>query len=516
MLEARLAVRREGDPGRLTYAVYASPWTRLPKRVRSQRGARATDEAADPAARLKHVHVYYGTPRGTIWQLSDDSTGAVLSIPVPDDMVTPEAVEETFRQAVFPVSIETSSDGGKTWVQDRDERAQQDWTSSIRRLYGLLGVGDGHWGAARILARTGEELVRHPPRHLQEIAGEVQAKVPGAQITLKAPVDQLFVRVGSHSFAVGTLGSMAIQWPIYVTPIGLGDDIGGSWECFTIDDVLSTLRYPRTIPKARVAPVAEIQAKSKPPESSRVHRRSSRPIEPPGPTIKIVPKFDANDPAYKTRTVGSAYQEPIRPVQLLNGKRAVLIWIFPQQESSADWRLKVMHREGSWPLQSDERAALDDWLEHFAETEWPERTQLWPSTYVAKSEAWERVQEATAERLPEPFIRRGFDETDLSRLRDICTTIAGANFLGFGFLSDEQVTEYAPGINPGPPGLEAYSNRFTIAVRLRRDDAHVDPALITRLVEALRASTPAWMTLNVGTDEGDFVAGVGVADKTLI
>ena len=342
---------------------------------------------------LKYVHVHYGTPQGTIWLLSDEPAGAALTIPVGDDPLTPKAAEEAFHRAVFPVVVETSSDGGKTWVQHPDDTPQPDWRSTLRRLYGLLGVGGGHWRAGRIRARSGEDLVRHPPKLLQSIAEEVQARIPEARIMLQAPMDQLFVHVGNRSFAVGTLMNRATQWPVYVAPMGPGDDLGGSWECFTTDDVLSTLHYPTTRPTVRVATLAELKAKSEPRARQEGRPRLSTPFEPAGLPIKIVPRFDPNDPANKTRIEGGVYRDPLRPVELVNGRRNVLVWIFPSPHGRAGWSFDILHREGPWPLQPDERAALEDWLEHFAEEEWPEREQLWPATYRAKAEMWEQAQE---------------------------------------------------------------------------------------------------------------------------
>lgn len=346
------------------------------------------------ATMLKYVHVHYGTSQGTIWLLSDEPEGAVLSIPVGDEPLTPNAADEAFHRAVFPVVVETSSDGGKTWVQHPDDNPKPNWRSALRRLYGLLGVGGGHWRAGRIRARSGEDLVRHPPKLLQDIAAGVQARIPGARTMLQAPMDQLFVHVGNHSFAVGTLLNRATQWPVYVAPVGPGDDLGGSWECFTVDDVLSTLRYPTTHPPVRIATFDELRTKSEPQARQEGRPRSSTPFEPAGHAIKIVPQFDASDPTYKTRIEGGVYKDRPRPVVVVNSGRRVLVWIFPSPHGRAGWSFDIMHREGPWPLQPDERAALEDWLEHFAEEEWPEREQLWPATYRAKAEMWEQAQEA--------------------------------------------------------------------------------------------------------------------------
>lgn len=102
-----------------------------------------------------------------------------------------------------------------------------------------------------------------------------------------------------------------------------------------------------------------------------------------------------------------------------------------------------------------------------------------------------------------------------AKLEETCRSIAGATFIGFAFVPNNSVTEYVPGINPGPPGLEEWTNRFTVAVHLR-PDVSVDAVLIRRLEEALRTQAPAWMSFVVGTFEGGFMAGVGVVGRTLL
>jgi hypothetical protein len=217
------------------------------------------DGGTRPSTLTKYVHVHQGTAQGTTWLLSDEAIGAVLRIAVPEGPLTPEVAEEAFAGATYPLVNETSDDGGRTWVQHLDVGPQRDWTLARRLIYSLLGTGGGRWKAARIRARTGEDLVRHPPKLLQDVAEQIQAAVPGAQCTLQAPNDQLFVRVGMRTFAMATSMKRATTWPFYVTPIPPTTEAGGSWECFSIEDVLSTLKWPDVQPSVRIASVEEIR-----------------------------------------------------------------------------------------------------------------------------------------------------------------------------------------------------------------------------------------------------------------
>lgn len=366
------------------------------RHVRAEQAAKLGENAESPAAAVlspssgapapfAYVHVEYGGPHGTAWFLSDDPKGAVLRIPVPEGPLTSQAAEEAFERAAFPLVIETSSDGGKTWVQHPDETSQPDWRSAKRRLYGLLGVGGGHWNAGRIRARSGEDLVRDPPQLLQDIADRIRAEIPEARIMLRAPTQRIIVSFGNRHFEVATMQHSPTEWPIYVmAPRG---EMNAHWECFVVDDVLSALRYPTVQPKMRLVSADEIKAKS----ANRAQAHARPPVvrefvAVPAPSpIRVIPKFDTNDPRFKTTRLDTgAYRDPVRPVQILNEDRDVIVWIIPLPEGSAGWRFEVMHQAGPWPLRADERAALEDWLEHFAQNEWPDRVQLWPLLYKAR------------------------------------------------------------------------------------------------------------------------------------
>jgi hypothetical protein len=209
---------------------------------------------------LKYIHVEHGTPHGTVWRLSGDAKGALMQVPVPAGEMTPRIAEQAFADAVFPMIIETSADEGKTWVQHLDVSPRRDWPGARGLLYALLGTG--RWNAGRIRARTGEELVRHPPKLLQEIADAVRGAHPGARIMLRPPMDQLIVSLPNHrTFAAAPSMRTPMQWPVYVTPVPPPRPEDGSWECLTVAEVLSTFRWPEVQPEVRIASLDEIRAK---------------------------------------------------------------------------------------------------------------------------------------------------------------------------------------------------------------------------------------------------------------
>lgn len=110
----------------------------------------------------------------------------------------------------------------------------------------------------------------------------------------------------------------------------------------------------------------------------------------------------------------------------------------------------------------------------------------------------------------------GFAGNAVSQLYDVCAALAGSAFLGLAAASAP--TNYAPGLNPGPPGMEWSSLRATLAVQLRRaglpDAVFLD--LARRLRLELHALCPSWMTVVIGTDESGAMCGVAVAGLTLV
>jgi hypothetical protein len=230
------------------------------RHVRSQAQLDSTAQSQTTSV-MKYVHVDHGTPSGTIWRLSDDPDGGLMRIPVPAGTLTPKIAEDAFAHAVFPLIVETSDDEGETWVHHPDESPKRDWPGARGLLYTLLGMGSGRWNAGRIRARTGEELIRHPPKQLQEIADRVRVERPDADIILRPPMDQLMVCFKDRTFAVAPPMRTPAELPIYVTPVPPPTEDTGSWECSTIEEVLSAFGWPDVQPKMRIASVSEIRAK---------------------------------------------------------------------------------------------------------------------------------------------------------------------------------------------------------------------------------------------------------------
>jgi hypothetical protein len=111
----------------------------------------------------------------------------------------------------------------------------------------------------------------------------------------------------------------------------------------------------------------------------------------------------------------------------------------------------------------------------------------------------------------------GYAGNALAQIVNAASAIAGEAFVGFAVAIGDTTT-YSPGINPGPPGFEWSSNRALLAIQLVRaglpDAAFED--MRRRLRVELSLICPSWMTFNVGTLEGGFVASVGIVGVTLL
>lgn len=113
---------------------------------------------------------------------------------------------------------------------------------------------------------------------------------------------------------------------------------------------------------------------------------------------------------------------------------------------------------------------------------------------------------------------RGIIANAYNDIYDTMSALLGANFLGLVSPTLANEVVYWPGLNPGPPGFEWASNRAITAVRMQRlglDDQSFQ-ALVARAAETLDAMIPAWMGYEIGTDEGGFIAGIGIVGVTLI
>jgi hypothetical protein len=200
--------------------------------------AQPHEHAAVPSIH-KYVHMgHWGADR-TAWRLSDHPDGAVATVSVPAEPLTPEIVRRVLADAFLPLVIETSADAGQTWVKHPDESVTHDWAAARKLLDAVLSAGT--WNAGRIRARAGEELVRHPPRHLQEIAERVRAKNPDAEVVLHVPTDQLVVRLNDRTVMLAPAMRKPAQWPVYVTQVSPPDASVGARECLSVEDVESAL-----------------------------------------------------------------------------------------------------------------------------------------------------------------------------------------------------------------------------------------------------------------------------------
>lgn len=100
-------------------------------------------------------------------------------------------------------------------------------------------------------------------------------------------------------------------------------------------------------------------------------------------SIRIVPNFDPVDPAFQARPILGGYKEPLRPIEVLNGDRRVLVWAASLPERSR-WRWEIMYRSGPWPLLEQERRLLEEWLASAASASG--QRYVWPAVYLAPRE----------------------------------------------------------------------------------------------------------------------------------
>ena len=152
--------------------------------------------------------------------------------------------------------------------------------------------------------------------------------------------------------------------------------------------------------------------------------------------------------------------------------------------------------------------------------------QAIPATMIDALPGWEEVcrlrpadgDPVHARRARVAAKLRGVADNTLTGLEDSCRTLAGSAFIELRTVAQGAEIVYWPGVNPGPPGYEWSSNRCVIAVVLAQgsqDDATFRD-LIERTFQTLDAMAPAWMTFQVGTGTGGFIAGVGIVGLTLL
>lgn len=151
---------------------------------------------------------------------------------------------------------------------------------------------------------------------------------------------------------------------------------------------------------------------------------------------------------------------------------------------------------------------------------------LIPSRMLETLRTWEEALRLRPARGDSVVTRRaavaakflGLALNTIGAIYDVCSTLAGSQFLGLAQVEEADAIWYAPGINPGPPGFEWTSNRATIGIELDRGGTldSVFFALVQRIQDALTSMVPAWMTFRIGTSEGGFIVDIGLVDLTLL
>lgn len=140
-------------------------------------------------------------------------------------------------------------------------------------------------------------------------------------------------------------------------------------------------------------------------------------------------------------------------------------------------------------------------------TDWEQILKLTPSASDSDQERRARV----AAKL------RGLINNALPDIEATAKKVLGANY-GALVLPDPltAITYWAGGI-PGPPGLEWYSSRAIIGVRMTQTNLTAAQFVAKRaaLIQALDSVIPSWMAACVGVGS-EFVVNQGVVGTTLI
>lgn len=165
------------------------------------------------------------------------------------------------------------------------------------------------------------------------------------------------------------------------------------------------------------------------------------------------------------------------------------------------------------------------WLEAYAEASvlqsvWAAgerlKHQLNPTKMLENLPVWEEATQLRPRASDYPSTRRanlaakmrGFGDNDEGAIYDVCQSIMGTAFVDLVFLDEADVTSYIPGILPGPPGLDWYSNRAHIYVELQQAGLSEDEfsERVNALGRTLEDFLPAWQTWSwfVGTGGGFF------------
>jgi hypothetical protein len=229
--------------------------------LRQVGGAGGGSSSGAKCAKYLHLRGGFGSLR---FHLSDDAKGAVLRVDVPEGPLTPEIEKQAFAAAAYPLIIETRSEGETKWTRHESNEASQNWGQALNQLYRLAHAPFARFTALRIRARSEEELLRHPPKQLEDLANVIRARIPTAEIRVLDPVhDNLHVRVGRNGSQIYGARLRTVEWPLYVTPVPDSDDAGapqGSFECLSVEDVFVAVGWAVNRPSLRLASVDEMRA----------------------------------------------------------------------------------------------------------------------------------------------------------------------------------------------------------------------------------------------------------------
>lgn len=109
---------------------------------------------------------------------------------------------------------------------------------------------------------------------------------------------------------------------------------------------------------------------------------------------------------------------------------------------------------------------------------------------------------------------RGLAGSSFSDIESAVRALLGTQFDGLVTVDPTDEITYWPGMNPGPPGYEWFSNRCVLGVRIKREG--IDAAGFTRLFgqcqRLLQDYLPAWMVYAIGVGDDGFTVDVDTVD----
>lgn len=109
---------------------------------------------------------------------------------------------------------------------------------------------------------------------------------------------------------------------------------------------------------------------------------------------------------------------------------------------------------------------------------------------------------------------RGLAGASFSDIESACANLLGPQFDGLVTVAPADEITYWPGINPGPPGYEWFSNRCVLGVRIKREGIDADgfERLFGQLRALLQDYLPAWEVFAIGVGADGFTVDVDTVD----